>query len=94
MAYDYWISENDVASFRVGDIPEHGISKLCVFSSLSDHFFWSLTFPALYIFWNVHDVSTFSQNIMGGLKSYMYFEMPCSGISPTLKLATSFSEIQ
>jgi len=31
---------------------------------------------------------------MGGLKSYMYFEMPCSGISPTLKLATSFSEIQ
>ena len=26
MTYKYWISGNDIAIFRVGDIPEHDIS--------------------------------------------------------------------
>jgi hypothetical protein len=26
MTYKYWISGNDVAIFREGDVPEHGIS--------------------------------------------------------------------
>jgi hypothetical protein len=43
--------------------------KICVFSSLRGHFVWSLTFPTPYVFWNVHDSSTFCQDIMGCLKS-------------------------
>ena len=41
------------------------------FSSLPGHFVWNLTFQTPYIFWNVHDSSTFCQNIMGCLKSYI-----------------------
>ena len=66
--------------------------KICVFSSLRGHFVWSLTFPTPYVFWNVHDSSTFCQDIMGCLKSCS--KMQCSGTSLTLKIATSFPEIQ
>jgi hypothetical protein len=43
--------------------------KICVFSSLPGHFILSLTFPRPYIFWSVHDSSTFCQNIRACLKS-------------------------
>ena len=59
------------------------IKPLC-FSSLPDRFVRSLTFPTPYIFWKLHDSSTFCQNIMGCLKSCS--EMRCPGISRSLAL--------
>jgi hypothetical protein len=52
---------------------------LCVFSSLPGYFILSLTFLRPYIFWNVHDSSTFCENIKGCLKSCS--EMPVSKLS-------------
>ena len=46
----------------------------CIFSSLSGHFILNLTFPRPYIFWNVHDSSTFCQIFRACLKSCS--EMP------------------
>ena len=47
------------------------------FSSLPGYFILSLTFLRPYIFWNVHDFSTFCENIRGCLKSWS--EMPGYG---------------
>jgi hypothetical protein len=48
MIYEYWISGNNIAIFRLGDVPEHGIS-------LQD-------FKYPMIFWqNVQDSCTFQE---------------------------------
>jgi hypothetical protein len=52
---------------------------LCVCGGGVWLFFWSLTFPTPYIFWDIYHSSMFSQNIMRCLKS-----CSGSGTSPTL----------
>jgi hypothetical protein len=49
-------------------------TKFVFFSSLPGHFILSLTIRRPHIFWNVHDFSTFCQNIKACLKSCS--EMP------------------
>ena len=47
--------------------------KICVFSSLHDHFVWGLSFPTShYIFESKYNSSTFYQNVMGRLRLQLY----------------------